>query len=145
MPFNAVKTAVAQHGNSAIKLTTVASGEETAMAYFINANPNNGDPSTWTGGIPYTQKPTGISGYYKYNVATGDSALIFAVFSKGDVNIGTYVFPIGGYHTDYTQFNLTFEPPLAQTPDAVIFAATSSIIMVNENVVAGSVLTLEDV
>jgi hypothetical protein len=145
LPFNVVKTAAAQHGNSAVQITTVATVGDTAMAYFINANPNNGDPSSWTGGLPYNQTPTGITGYYKYNVATDDDALIFAVFSKGGVNIGTYIYPIGGYHTDYVPFNFTFDPPLSQTPDAVIFAATSSNIMINENGVAGSVLTLDNV
>ena len=145
LPFNVVKTAAAQHGNSAVQITTVATIGDTAMAYFINANPNNGDPSSWTGGLPYDQMPTGISGYYKYNVATGDDALIFAVFSKGGVNIGTYIYPIGGIHTEYVPFNFTFDPPLSQTPDAVIFAATSSNIMVNENGKAGSVLTLDNV
>jgi hypothetical protein len=147
LPFNVVKTAEAQHGNSAVKITTVATVGDTAMAYFINANPNNGDPSTWTGGMPYDQMPTGVSGYYKYNpaIATDDSALIFAVFSKAGINIGTYIFTIGGLHTEYTPFNLTFKQPLTQTPDEVIFAATSSNIMLNENGIAGSVLTLDNV
>jgi hypothetical protein len=145
LPFNVVKTNVAYHGSSAIQLSTVVSGNDTAMAYFINANPNNGDPSTWSGGMPYDQKPTGITGFYKYNVATGDEAIIFAVFSKGGINIGTYVSSIGGLHSDYVPFNITFNPALTQTPDAVIFAATSSNIMVKQNGVAGSVLILDNV
>ena len=145
LPFNLVKTADAYHGNSAIQLSTVSTGTETVMAYFINTNPNNGDPSTWSGGMPYSEMPTGITGYYKYNVASSDSALIFAVFSKDGHNIGTYVSTIGGQHTDYVQFNITFNPPLTEAPDSVIFAATSSNIMVNENGVTGSVLILDDV
>ena len=145
LSFNVEKTTPSYHGSNAIKLTTVASGTETAIGYFINTNPNNGNPDTWTGGMPYTQKPNGIRGYYKYNVATGDSALIFAVFSKGGVNIGTYMFTIGDVHTDFTLFNFTLNPPLAEAPDSVIFAATSSNIMVNENGVAGSVLILDSV
>jgi len=145
LPFNVVKTTPAYHGNSALKLTTVSSSTENAIGYFINANPDNGNPYNWTGGMPYNQKPTGITGYYKYNVATGDTALIFAVFSKNGVNIGTYILPIGQLHTEYTSFNFTFSPALSATPDSVIFAATSSNIMANENGVAGSELILDNV
>jgi len=145
LPFNVVKTADAYHGTSAVQLSTLVSGEETAMAYFINTNPNNGDPSTWSGGMAYDQIPTGISGFYKYNVATADSALIFVVFSKAGQNIGTYVSTVGGQHSDYVPFNIIFSPALTETPDSVIFAATSSNIMLNENGVAGSVLILDNV
>lgn len=143
LPFNVVKTADSYHASGAIQLSTVALGTNTAFGYFINSNPKNGDPASWTGGIPYTEKPAGIQGYYKYNVATGDSAVIFAVFSKAGYNIGTYLYPIGGLHSDWTQFSFTFNPPLAEAPDSVIFAATSSNIMVSDNGVAGSILTLD--
>jgi len=143
LPFNVIKTADSFHGSAAIELSTVSSGANTAFGYFINSNPKNGDPASWTGGIPYTEMPTGIQGYYKYNVATGDSAIIFAVFSKAGHNIGTYLYPIGDLHSDWTQFSFNFDPPLAEAPDSVIFAATSSNIMVSDQGVAGSILTLD--
>jgi len=145
LPFNVVKTTPAYHGNYAVKVSTTATATDTAMGYFISTNPKNGNPENWTGGMAYTEKPTGITGFYKYNKATGDSAIIFAVFSKGGVNIGTYMFTIGTYQPDFVQFNFTFNPPLAQAPDSVIFAATSSNIMVKENGVAGSILIIDDV
>ena len=145
LPFNVIKTTDAYHGNYAVQLTTTSSATETAFGYFINSNPNNGDPSTWTGGMPYNQIPTGIRGYYKYNVATGDSATIFAVFSKNGSNIGTYFFNIGEIHTDYTLFNFTFSPALPEAPDSVIFAATSSNIIASQTGVAGSILILDSV
>jgi len=144
-PFNAVKTTDAYHGGYAIQLTTDGSAAQTAFGYFININPENGDPNTWTGGMPYSQMPTGIRGYYKYNVATGDSATILATFSKAGSNIGTYIFNVGEVHTDYTPFNFTFFPPLPEAPDSVIFAAISSNIFVTQNGVAGSVLILDSV
>ena len=145
LPFNIVNTTDSHLGNSAIKLSTVSGGTDRAIGYFINANPNSGDPSTWSGGMPYNQVPTGIMGFYKYNVASADSALIFVVFSKAGHNIGTYVSTIGGQYTGYVPFNITFKPALTQTPDSVIFAAASSNMMLNENGVAGSVLILDDV
>jgi hypothetical protein len=145
LPFNIVKTQDAHQGSSAIKLTTVSAGTEKAIGYFINTSPDSGDPSTWSGGMPYNQVPTGITGFYKYNVASADSALIFVVFSKAGHNIGTYVSTIGGQHSAYVPFNITFKPALTQTPDSVIFAATSSNMMLDENGVAGSILILDDV
>jgi len=145
LPFNINKTADAYHGTYAIEISTVNSGTNTAFGYFLNSNPKNGNPTEWTGGTPYTETPTGIRGYFKYNVATGDSAVIFAVFSKGGINIGTYLLPIGDLHADWTLFDFTFDPPLDKAPDSVIFAATSSNIMVSDNGVVGSILVLDSV
>lgn len=143
LPFNVIKTDDAYHGSFALQLSTVTTGTNTAFGYFINSNPKDGDPSKWTGGVPYSEKPTGIQGYYKYNVASGDSAIIFAVFSKAGHNIGTYLNPIGDLRTAWTAFNFTFDPPLAEVPDSVIFAATSSNIMVSDYGVAGSELIVD--
>ena len=124
LPFNVTQTTDAYHGAYAVQLTTNASATDTSFAYFINANPEN-DPSTWTGGMAFNQKPTGIRGYYKYNVATADSGTIIVAFSKAGVNLGTYIFQIGGVHNTYTLFNYIFNPALTVTPDSVIFGAIS--------------------
>lgn len=142
-PFNAVKSMDAFHGSFAIQLSTVP-GTDTSLGYFLNTDPMSGDPQTWSGGIPYNQKPTGIRGYYKYNVASADSALIVVVFSKAGVNIGTYFMTIGGIKNTYTLFDLTFSPALTIIPDSVIIGATSSNFMAsNGNGVAGSILKLD--
>ena len=99
LPSNLVKSTDAYHGISAVEITTVATTTDTIFGYFLNANPDN-DPSQWTGGISYNQIPTGIRGYYKYNVATADSATIIVTFSKSGVNIGSYFFNIGGIQKD---------------------------------------------
>ena len=114
----------AMHGLWAVKLTTVGSGENGCFGYLVNGNPEKDPP--WHGGIAYTQKPTGIQGYYKSAVPEGDTALILANFSAKGVNIGFYLLKLYGTHTSYTPFSMTFSPPLPETPDSVIFAATSS-------------------
>lgn len=124
LPFNVIKTLDAYQGTYAAQLTTYATATDTAFAYFVNANPN-GPPSSWTGGMAYNQKPAGIRGYFKYNVATADSATIIVAFSKAGVNIGTYIFLIGGIHSTYTLFDHVFTPALTLTPDSVVFAALS--------------------
>lgn len=124
LPFNVTKTTDSYHGAFAVQLTTVANTTDTSAAYFINASPNS-DPSAWTGGMAINEKPSGIRGYYKYNVATADSATIIIAFSKSGVNIGTYMYTMGGIHTSYNLFDFTFTPALTLTPDSVIFAALS--------------------
>lgn len=124
LPGNVTKTQDAYHGLYAVQLTTNANATDTSFAYFVNESPE-GDPSTWTGGMPYNQKPTGIRGYYKYNVANADSGTIFVTFSKAGVNVGSYFFLVGGIQNNYTLFDFTLNPALSVTPDSVIFGALS--------------------
>lgn len=144
VPFNAVKTTDAFHGTYAVQINTVATATDTSFGYFLNINPNNGNPYTWSGGMPYTQKPTGIRGHYKYNVASADSATIIVSFSKAGINIGAYIYKIGGFHTSWNLFDFTFSPALSVIPDAVIFAAASSNIMAS-NGIPGSTLIIDSV
>jgi len=148
LPFNVTKITDAYHGTYAVQLTTNASATDTAFAFLLNKNPNtNNGPNTWTGGMPYNQKPKGIRGYYKYNVATADSATILVAFSKAGSNIRTYFLTIGGIHNTYTLFNLTFKPALTVTPDSVIFAAISCKLLNGQQPhgPAGSTLKLDSV
>lgn len=125
-PFNLNKVA-GYHGSYAAKLTTVKVDQDTVFGYFINYEPNNDNFNAWHGGIPYDQQPTGIRGYYKYNLSpTEDGGVIILAFSKNGVNIGTYMQRLDGPVTDFTLFNYTLNPPLSQAPDSVIFAVTSS-------------------
>lgn len=143
-PFNITQTNDAQQGSFAVQLTTnnpSSNGDEGG--FFSNINPNS-DPSTWHGGIPYNQTPTGISGYYKYNVASADSGLIIVVFSNAGNNIGTYVFKVGGVQTTYTLFNFALNPALPIAPDSVGFAFASSDLLVS-NGLAGSTLLLDNI
>lgn len=112
--FNLIKTSESYHGTYAVQLSTLVAGNDTIFGYFINSQPNGDNFSDWTGGLPYTQQPTGIKGYYKYNVAANDSATVIVIFSKNGYNIGSYVYNIGGIHSSYTPFNFTFNPPLSE-------------------------------
>lgn len=141
-PFNLTKTTDAYHGTYAVQLTTNASVLDTSGGYFVSTSSANGDPTTWKGGIPYNQTPTGIRGYYKYNIATADSGLILVIFKKAGVAYDFYPFLIGGIKTTYTLFNFSFN--LVQTPDTVIFAAASGNLLFT-NGLAGESLFLDSV
>ncbi len=123
--FNVTRSTPGYHGSYAVELTTtISANSDTVFAYMVPVQPN-GSPTSWHGGIAYDQMATGLRGYYKYNIATADSGTILVAFSKSGVNIGTYVFSLGGIHTDFTLFNFKFVPALSTTPDSVIFAAIS--------------------
>ncbi|HRS54225.1 MAG TPA: hypothetical protein P5250_05930 [Bacteroidales bacterium] len=142
---NVEKTTDAYHGNYAVKLTTIAASQDTIFGYFLNTPPNEGDVNTWIGGAPINETPTGIRGYYKYNLATIDSATIIVSFSKMGVNIGTYIFKVGGITNSYLPFQFTFNPPLSVAPDSVVFAAVSSNIFSSNNGIPGACLYIDSI
>lgn len=124
--FNVVKTNDFYHGNFAVQLTTHIS-TDTCFGYMVStSNPNGGNPCQWSGGIPYTQTPTGIMGYYKSNISNPDSGGILVAFKNNSVCLGLYMYKFGGVHNAYTPFSFTFNPPLAGAPDTMIFGAVSS-------------------
>lgn len=141
---NVNQTSDAYHGKYAIELTTLgpsAMGSDTVGGWFANSTASgNGDPTTWPGGIAYNQIPTGITGYYKYNVAADDSALIGVVFKNASgQTYAHYFYAVGGIHTDYTRFSFTFSPPLTQAPDTIILVGTSSNLLAGNGVPGSTV------
>lgn len=145
LPFNVTKVTDAYHGSFAVQLESVASAADTFFGYFLNIRPEN-SPDNWTGGMFYNQKPLGIRGYFKYNVATADSGTVIVAFSKAGVNIGSYFFSIGGVHNSYTLFAKTFSPALTQTPDSVAIGFLSCSLGNGEpNGPAGSILKIDSI
>ena len=138
---NVSKITPSYQGQYAIELKTI----DHYLAYFINTDAKEGNMPAWTNGMAYSGQPTGISGYYKYNVATADSALIVLIFRKNSTVIGEYMFKIGGVKTEFTLFDFDFNPALTQTPDSLIFCMVSSDFMKNENGVNGSTLVVDNV
>ena len=125
-PFNCVKTTDAYHGTYALQLTTNV-GTDTCIGYITNANTTQGgNPCQWSGGTAYAQQPTGLHGYYKSNIPTGDSAGIFVAFKKAGSCLGLFLYKFSGVHSTYTPFSFTFPSTLSTTPDTMIFGAVSS-------------------
>jgi hypothetical protein len=144
VPFNVTKSTDAYHGNYAVKMITNATSIDTVPGSIWNENPDAKKPRT--GAMPYNQKPTGIRGYYKYNGSSTDSVNIMVLFSKnGNTLEGENFYRLGGVHDTYTLFNITFNPPLVETPDSVSFAAASSFVKGDGTIVTGSTLLLDSV
>lgn len=144
-PINVTQSTDAFHGSFAALIETNTNGTDTCGGFITNSANTNGNPSTWTGGVAYNQIPDGISGYYKYNVAAGDSAIVLVVFKNAGATIGFYVYKIGGNYSTYTPFNFTFSPALASAPDSVIVAFASSDLITHSPGVIGSSLLIDSV
>jgi len=141
MPYNCIKINDAYHGSHAVQLTT---SSDELFGYFININPGNTDIPFWHGGFPYSEQPTGLRGYYKSDIQTGDTARVLVNFSKNGSSLGFYQIGLYGTHNTYTLFEITFDPPLSDVPDSVIFGVASSDVL-NENAIMGSMIIIDSV
>ncbi|MGB9747429.1 MAG: T9SS type A sorting domain-containing protein [Bacteroidales bacterium] len=135
------------HGSYAVRLETIVASTDTVTGILSNASDLNGpDPADWEGGIPYSEAPVGIRGYYTYNVGdNSDSAIVAVMFKKNSENIGTYIYYIGGNKTSPSLFQFNFSPTLNQTPDSVLIIFTSSDVVHSESGKPGSILTLDSI
>jgi len=131
-------TKVAGQTGFGVRMQTYIIGADTSQSYIDNA-PN--DPSKGIGGIPFTQRPTAITGYYRDSVVAGDTAGIIVVFKKSGVIINKSEFPYTGSHLAWTAFS--FPLSLSSTPDTVIIAAISSNILSGIGIKNGSWLELD--
>lgn len=142
--FNCLKVADPEHGSFALQLTTHLSATDTCFGYAINADPNGsgGLPCNWPGGLPFTQTPLGLRGYYKSNEQSGDSGILVVAFRNAGTCLGMYSYKFGGVQSTYAPFTIDFNPPLAGTPDTMVFIAISSDVFngVSKN---GSMLQLD--
>lgn len=121
--LNAIKTTDAYHGSYAIKLLTTTTGTNVTFAFFANGDPGKNPPK---GGLPYSQKPTGIRFYYKSNIIGNDTAFVLAAFKKAGSLLGMYFFKISSSKTAYTLYNSSLSPALPTNPDTIVIAAASS-------------------
>jgi len=116
---------VSGYSGQASHLQTVILGLDSEQAWITNSV---GNPQAGVGGVPYSQQPTAITGYYRYGMGTGDSAGLFVGFKKNGAFISTNMFKISnatGSVATFTPFTFTLGT-LTVAPDTVIIAATSS-------------------
>jgi hypothetical protein len=122
-PPQVTKINDAHQGSFAVKLETVAMGQDTNMGYLVYGKAGNGGPQ---GGVPYSQKPDSITGWYKSNVAVGDSALVLVVFSLNSTPVYQNLFYFKGNHSNYTRFSFPLNLPIGFSCDTVLIGFTSS-------------------
>ena len=116
---------VTGHAGQAIHIQTAIVGLDTLQAYAINTL---GDPKNGSGGVPYSQQPTSITGYYRYNMVGNDSALMIIEFKKSGAVISTTQFTYrnaSGSQPTFTPFSFLLAS-IPVVPDSVIIGLASS-------------------
>ena len=93
-------------------------------------------------GVPYTQKPTAIKGYFRCSMTGHDTAYLAIGFIQGGYPYYIKYIPFYGNVSSFTLFTDTMNLPF--TPDSLIIAAVSSNLMNNVGVNAGSWLELDE-
>lgn len=125
-------------GLSAI-LSTQVPGLDTLLGYVTNTL---GDPLAGEGGVPYSDQPTELTGYYAYNLNGSDSAIILVIFKNGGAIISTDIFMIAGSEPNLIPFSLPLS--LTSAPDTVIIAVASSNAISNMGVTNGSWIQVDE-
>lgn len=81
----------------------------------------------FVGGAPFTARPDSVRGYFKYDLASGDTAFVVVIMKKAGVIMSMNVFNIMG-NSGGAFANLSFPISYETTdiPDSIIMAFTSS-------------------
>lgn len=115
-------------------------GMLTTGKMHINFNSQNGDID---GGIPYQAKPAKLKGWYKYNPAMGDTALISIWFKNDTMAIGGGTLKISQSTSLWTAFELDITYSSNLIPDTmnILFSTSTK----RNNVPLGSVLDIDHI
>ncbi len=115
-------------GDYALRIESVEINSDTLFGYVTsNGTITDGDAAMleYTGGIPISAIPDSLFGYFKYDLATDDTALVLVSFKLNGSVIGQDMFPIVGDQSSYTKLGWEIGT-LAEIPDTVFIAITST-------------------
>ena len=137
-----------QDGSSYVVMTgqdlqgTAVPGVITQGTMTVDVNNNTVDI---TGGAPYTTRSAQMKGYFKYNPANGDTAVIAAWLLKGTTpdTIASGGFMVIGSFDTWTEFTVDLEYYSNESPDTLNFLFSSSVTADNAQV--GSVFEIDNV
>lgn len=128
-------TPVVGFSGLAARIETYIIGTDTLAGVISNTNM---DILAGEGGVPYTDQPTELTGYYRYDLPGNDTALILVIFKSGGVIISTDLFKIKGTGSEPNYIPFNFPLSLSSVPDSVIIACTASNLITNQGVASGS-------
>jgi hypothetical protein len=121
-----------------VRMETLVNNGDTASAYITN-----GDPMSGSGGIPFAEQPTAITGQYRYSLPVNDTAIILVLFKNNGIIISQDIFKIKGSGIQNTFTSFSFPLSLTSMPDSVVIAATCSNLIDNIGIEDGSFLELD--
>jgi hypothetical protein len=131
---------VAGQTGFAYRMETKLSDGDIVNAFLLNTDQ---DLFEGKGGWPYSQQPTSITGYYRYNLPVNDTALMIVIFKSGGSIISMDIIKIKGTGSQSTFAAFSFPLSLTSMPDSVLFAATPSNLMSAQGIEPGSFLELD--
>lgn len=134
MSESVIRTTDNQEGSFALKLETMAFGQDTS---FITTNGQIGNGAVM-GGHPYTITLDTLVGFYKYLPVGSDTAAMSLNFVKNGAVINSE-FKVFGAQSSYTTFEIPFN--LGQAPDSMFVVLASSAF---QRRVVGSALFIDD-
>ncbi len=140
--FNTI-TKVTGFAGSAINIETKADTDNPGdfIGGFMSNTP--GDPTSGQGGVPFSQKPTAITGKIKANLIGNDTAILLVVFKKNGAVTSMNIFKLTGKNqSTFTDFS--FPITLAAAPDSVVIACASSNLISEQGVEVGSNVTIDN-
>jgi hypothetical protein len=121
---NVIKTTDSQNGNSAIRLESVAIDEdESTFAFALFGQFGDEGPIS---GFPFTQTPQTIQGYYKSNLADGDTSIMVIALWENDEVISMSTFSFFGVQNTYTLFSFPLNIPINAQLDSITLGITSA-------------------
>jgi len=119
-------TKVAGVSGYAVRIQSNIVGTDTSDSYILDTNDPCSDPPQWTGGMPYVQQPTAITGFFRYNLLGNDTAVLLVIFRKNGVHIGDNFILIRGTGTQSTFTSFSYPVTCSGVPDTIIIAAATS-------------------
>lgn len=128
-------------GSYAIRLETQNTSNGPNASYMVTSH---NDPMKAKDGFPYGVKPDSLFMYAKYQIATGDTAVILILFKKNAQVICQSVFQVYGTSSVWKRLAYKIQG-LAEAPDSIIFAMASSNALTNQGMVVGSNITVDDI
>jgi hypothetical protein len=118
---NVTKSIDKHGGQYAVRMETKIGGGDTIFGFVANTP---SDPGSGEGGVPYSQQPTILRGWAKYDLMPNDTAIIFVAFKDSGFMLSADFYYLTGTSNTYTYFEMPLT--LNATPDSVIIAAASS-------------------
>lgn len=111
-------------GSYAVKIQKSSQSGENEPGVVLYGQPEGED---FKGGTPFSARPDSMVGYFKYDIASGDSAWVLMIFKKNGQPISMDLYKLTGSHTSGFKrmaFKINYMSSL--TPDTLFIGFTST-------------------
>lgn len=120
--FGYTKSTDKRSGNYAVKIQG-DSDDESAGVVLLGFSE---DGTTFTGGAPFAARPDSVILWAKYNIISGDSALIYLQLKKSGAPVAAKWYQIAGSSATYRRLAFKIDYLNSTTPDSIIMGIVST-------------------